>query len=183
MHNNTANKSKILSTNTVYQSKLFKVDQVEIERKGKVFKKDIITRSPHVLILPLTNENEIYLIKEYRDVYQKELLEVVAGYIKENEDPLVGAKRELEEETGLTAASWHHLTTIQTSANMHSTIHIFLAKDLTEGISQQDEDEEISLIKIPFEQAVKKVVEGEIFVSAYIASILLLDKLMKEGKI
>jgi ADP-ribose pyrophosphatase len=183
MHNNTANKSTILSKKTVYASKLFKVDQVEIERKGKTFQKDIITRRPHVLILPLTSENEIYLIKEYRDVYQKELLEVVAGYIEENEDPLVGAKRELEEETGLTAQTWQHLSTIQTSANMHSTIHIFLAKDLTEGVSQQDEDEEITLSKMPLEEAVKKVLAGEIYVSAYIASILLLDKLIKEGKI
>jgi ADP-ribose pyrophosphatase len=177
------NNSKILSTKTVYKTNFFKVDQVEIERKGKVFKKEIISRRPHVLILPLTNENEIYLIKQFRDVYQKELLEVVAGYIEEDEDPLAGAKRELKEETGLSANNWNHLTTIQTSANMNSTIYIYVAKDLTEGVSEQEEDEEISLIKIPFDEAVKKVVEGEIFVSAYMTAILLLDKLKKEGKI
>jgi len=175
--------SKILSTKTVYQSRTFKVDTVEIERNGKVFTKDIITRSPHVMILPLTKENELYMIREYRDVYQKTLLEVVAGYIEDNEDPLVGAKRELQEETGLTANNWKQLTTIHTSANMNSTIHVFLAKDLTEGPSHQEEDEDIALIKMPFEEAVKKVFDGEIFISAYISSILLLDKLMKEGKV
>lgn len=171
----------IRSSQPVYQSKTFKVDQVEIERKGKIFKKDIITRDPHVVILPLTDANELYMIKQYRDVYQKEVLELVAGYIEKDEDPFVGAQRELKEETGLTANHWQQLTTIHTSANMDSTIHLFLAKDLTQGASHQDEDEEISLVKIPLEQAVQKVLSGEIFISAYIAAILLLDKLQREG--
>lgn len=177
------NKATILSTKTVFQSKTFKVDQVEIERNGKVFRKDIISRDPHVVILPLTDENEIYMIEQFRDVYKKTLLELAAGYIEKDEDPLVGAKRELQEETGLTAKQWQHVTTINTSANMHSTIHIFLAKDLTLGTAQQEEDEDISLIKMPLEEAVKKVLDGEIFISAYIAAILLLDKLKREGKI
>ena len=71
MNSNTANKSKILSTKTAYKTNYFKVDQVEIERKGKIFKKEIISRRPHVLILPLTNENEIYLIQQFRAGYQK----------------------------------------------------------------------------------------------------------------
>lgn len=183
MSNNTANKSKILSTKSVFQSKTFTVDQVEIERNGKVFTKDMIMRSPHVQIIPLTDENEIYMIQQYRDVYQKTLLELVAGYIEKDEDPLEGAKRELQEEAGLTANNWQQLTTIHTSANMSSVMHVFLAKDLTVGDSKQEEDEEISLVKMPLEEAVTKVLDGEIFISAYVAAILLLDKLMKEGKI
>src|SRR2546423_588151 len=110
--------SKILSQKTVFQSKYFHVDQITVERNGKTFRKDVIKRNSVVVVLPVTQSNEIYLISEFRDVFQKFILEAVAGHMDANEEPLEAAKRELKEETGLHANKWKKLATIHLSANM-----------------------------------------------------------------
>jgi ADP-ribose pyrophosphatase len=176
-------KSNILSKKIVFQSRYFQVEQWDVERNGKIFTKDFVIRKPHVLILPITDKNEIYLIREYRDALQKVSLEVVAGFMEENEDPLEGAKRELKEETGLEAKEWKELRPINVSPNMVSVAHVFLAKGLTEGEPDFDDDEEIELIKMSIDEAVKKVMDGELDTSSHMAVLLLLDKLKQEGKL
>ena len=114
---------------------------------------------------------------------QKVALEVVAGTIEDNGNPLETAKRELKEETGLTAKNWKFLGKIHMSANMSAVAHIFIARELTQGKPQLDDDEEISVVKMPFEEAVEKVISGEIDIASNIAAILLFDKLRKESKI
>ncbi|HSW47922.1 MAG TPA: NUDIX hydrolase [Candidatus Saccharimonadales bacterium] len=176
-------KTKIISTIPAYISKYFRVDKVEIERNGKTFAKDILTRSSSVIILPINDQDEIYLVSQYRDSYQKVLLETVAGHMEEGETPLEAARKELQEETGITAKTWKHLKKIHTSANIHDEVNIFFATELTTGEQNQDEDEDIEIVKIPFAEALSKIEKGEISVSSNIAAILLVDKLKKEGKL
>lgn len=183
MHNNTANKSNIVSTKTVYQSKFFKVDQVELERDGKRFKKDFIERVPVVFILPYTAQNDVFLELQYRDIFEKRILEIIAGQIDPEEDPLEAAKRELQEETGFQAKSWKKISTWQVGANQKQTIHLFFATDLEEGKPQLDEDEDIETVKLSVDEALQKVESGEICVASHAATILLFDKLRKEGKL
>src|SRR5258705_11243391 len=122
--------TKIHSKKTVFQSKYFQVNQVTIERNGRTFTKDIIERNDSVFILPLTENNEVYLVSQYRDAHNKVLLEIVAGTIDTGEtSPLAVAKRELEEEAGLTATSGKELATFENSANMKSKVYLFLAKN------------------------------------------------------
>lgn len=175
--------SKILSQKTTYKAKFFHIDQVTYERNSTAITKDVIIRNQIVQILPLTPENELYLIREFRDVYQKFLLETIGGHMDKDELPLEAAKRELKEETGLSAKNWSKLMTMNLSSNIESVYHIFLATDLIEGEAKLDSDEDIQLIKIPLSQAVEKVVNGEITLATNISVILLLDKLQKEGKI
>lgn len=183
MKNNTGPKSKILSSETSFRSKYFKVDKVTIERDGKIFTKDILSRTSSVIILPINDNDEIFLVSQYRDSYQKVLLEVVAGHMEEGESPLESAQKELQEETGLTAKVWKHINTMHTSANIRDEVHIFYASDLTEGKQNFDEDENIEIVKVPFEKAIDMIKTGAICVSSNIASLLLLDKLRREGKI
>ena len=175
--------AKILSQKTVFKSKFFRVDQITIERNGKTFTKDLIIRSQFVKILPLTAENEIYLIYQYRDALQKVVLEVVGGTIEKEMEPLETAKRELEEEAGLLAHMWKKIATVQLSANLVSIDHFFLAKDLEITKPHPDDDEDLKVIKMPFQEAVTKVITGEISIASNIAAILMLDKLLKQGKI
>lgn len=182
MKSNTANKTKILSTETVLKSKYFYVDKVAIERGGKTFTKEIIRRIPAVIILPINEFDEIYLVSQFRDSVQEVLLETVAGHIEKGDTPLESAKKELQEETGLTAKNWKQIGTFYVSANMDAVVHIFYATDLTEGEQNLDFDEDIEVVKVPFSEALRKVANGEIHVSNNIAAILLLDKLKREGK-
>lgn len=175
--------TKILSKKTVYQSKFFHIDQVEIERDGKYFKKDIINKTPYALIIPYTADKEIYLESQYRDAFKRVLLEAPAGKLTGDEEPLVAAKRELEEETGIKAKTWKHVATWELSPNMRQTIYVFFATDLEIGAQHLDEDEKIDLVKLPLEEALKKIDRGEMIVGPDLAAILLLDRFFQKVKI
>lgn len=165
---------------TVYQAKYFRITQREIQRKGKTFTKDFIERNPSVFILPINDNGEIYVESQYRDAFGKTILEVVAGNMEEHADPLETAKRELLEETGLTAKEWKQIATWELSVNMNSPLYVFVAQNITEGRPVPDDDEEIEIIKMPFEEAVQKAVAGEFIASVHVAAILLYDKLRKK---
>ncbi len=176
-------KSKLISKKPQFESKFFKVTQMVVERDGKQFTKDFVERRDVVFILPLTEQNEIYLVSQSRDAVQEVLLETVAGQMDEGEDPLVAAKRELQEEAGLQASQWKLLETWYLSANMIGRGYIFLATGLTQGEASPEDDEDLEIIKISLEEAVGKALSGEINVMSSVAGILLLDRLKKEGKV
>ena len=85
MKSNTDIKSKITSTETVFKSKNFKINKIIVERNGKTFKKDIIVRNSTVVILPITDNKEIYFVSQYRDAHEKVLLELPAGNMDDGE--------------------------------------------------------------------------------------------------
>lgn len=175
--------TKILSTKTVFTSKYFKVNQNVIERNGKTFTKDFIEKNAIVLIIPYTENNEIYIESQFRDALGGMSLEIVAGTIEGKDDPLETAKRELEEEAGLTAQTWKKLYEWQVSSNMNAKIYFFAATDLKEGKQKLDFDEEITIIKMPLDKILKKIENGEMIVGYHIAALLLFDRLRKEGKL
>src|SRR6185437_12257957 len=95
-------KPHITSSKTVYHSQLFDIVSDDITlRSGKKVTWEHVVRHPTVVVFPLTPKEEIYLIKEYRVLFQRTLLEAVAGHLDDNENALSGAKRELLEETGI----------------------------------------------------------------------------------
>lgn len=186
MTNNMAIKiipSKRLSENNVYDSKYFKVKKVEIEFNGKKLTKEIIYRMPVVYILAINEKNELYLVKQYRDALKEVSTEVIAGTLNENEDPLLAAKRELAEETGITANSWDKIGILNLAANMYYKAHIYLARNLSIGEPNFDADEFIETICLPYSKVIEKIENGEINHSPSIAAILLLNNLLNKNKI
>lgn len=175
--------TKILSRKIIFSSQYFEIEQVILEKDGKKFTKEFCKRRSVVYILALTENDEIYLVSQYREVLRQQTLELVAGTCEADSDPLENAKRELEEEAGVTAKHWELLQTINLSANVLQKIYIFIALDLQEGEPHPDDDESIQVIKIPFQDAVKKVLQGEIHVASNITALLLYDKLRREGEI
>jgi len=172
---------KLLSTKTVFSSKYFKVNQNVIERNGKKFTKDFVERNPVVLIIPYTAD-EVYLESQFRDALGKMNLEIVAGTIEVGGDPLETAKRELKEEAGLIAKTWKKIAEWQLSPNMQAKIHVFAATDLETGEQQLDFDEEITIIKMPLQKALKNIETGEMITASHIAALLLFERLVKERK-
>ena len=88
-------------------------------------------------------------------------------------DPLESAKRELKEETGLTANHWEELMHLYTSNSVtdeHGTVYV--AKGLTEGETEFEETEDLKIIKLPLEEAVERVMDGEITDSVSVAGLL-----------
>lgn len=173
---------KIISQKSILKTERFEIKETEIEvSQGKKKTRHDVFRRSTVVVFPLTDSYEIYLISQYRYLYKKNIIDAVAGFIEEGENALVAAKRELKEETGLIATQWEEIARIEMSASaIKATAHLFLAKGLEISESEPEEGEKINLFKVPLAQAVEKVILGEINMSATMVGILLLDKLKKE---
>ncbi len=179
------NRWKIKSQNIVFSQRLFKVKKQKILLpSGKEREYSIVERQPISVIFPISDKLELYLINQFRYLFDKKILEAVAGHIDDKETPLEAAKRELKEETGITASDWKEILELETSASViRSNIHIFLAKEIKLGKPNPEEGEEIELVKMSIENAIKKIMDGEIKTASTIIGVFLLDKLNKEGKL
>jgi len=174
-----------LSEKTVLKAHLFDVNQVDLTLKsGRKVVHHVVKRRPTVCVLPVTADNQIYLVSQYRYMLKKHTLELMAGFVDKNEEPLSSAKRELAEETGLTAKKWELLMTVDMAASVFDAVsYLYLAQELSEGIAHPEEDEDITVVKMPLEEAVEKVIAGQMNTTMSIIGILFLDKLLKEKKL
>src|SRR3989344_1288950 len=168
--------AKIVSKKTLLRSELFKVNRVNlILNDGKKRIHDVVERVPTVCVFPLENNGDIYLIYQYRYSFGKRIIEAVSGHVESGEKPLETAKRELMEEAGIFAKFWKKLAILELSSSViMSKSHLFLVKDLSFGRARPVSGEEIELIKMPLEEAVRKVINGEIFHASTANGIMLL---------
>ncbi|EFP95744.1 NUDIX hydrolase [Vibrio caribbeanicus] len=116
------------------------------------------------VILPITEEGEIVLIKQFRPSLKKWFLELPAGTIEPNESVLSCAMRELEEETGYNAETIIPMGQVTPLAGFCDEIqHLFIAKDLTSTQHLTcDDDEVIEVVLMPLEMLEQKIVSGEV---------------------
>lgn len=130
---------------------------------GKQATREVINHPGGVAVLAVDEQNQIYLVKQFRKPLEKEILEIPAGKLHPGEDPFECAVRELKEETGLSAKSWSKITSYYTTPGFtDEVLHVYLATELTVGTACPDEDEILSLVVMPFAQALEKVASGEI---------------------
>ncbi len=130
-------------------------------------------------MLSLTALTEkLYLVKQFRYPFKKFMTEVPAGKLDKNEDPYHCAKRELEEETGYTAADIVKLGEIRTTPGFCTEVlHIYLARDLKEGKHNREEGEEgMEMIEVPFNEVEEMIMNGEITDSKTICGIYMAKK-------
>ena len=180
-----SNRWGVISQKTVYKAKLFEVKEQKVllpDNKKHVY--EIVERRPTVNIFPLDDKYDLYLISQYRYMFKKRILEAVAGHVDENETSLAAGKRELKEEVGMSAFHWEEIARIETAASViKSTSHLFLARDLGQGNAEPEQGEDITLVKLSLNEAVAKVMSGEINNAATMIGILILDKLRSEKKL
>lgn len=124
-------------------------------------------------IIPLDHENNTWLVGQYRYPLKQYSWEIPEGGGSEEVDPIISAKRELKEETGISAKSWTEIQRIHLSNSVSDELGIiYLARELSFGESCPEETEELIIRKLPFETAYKMVLNGEITDSLSVAAIL-----------
>lgn len=162
----------------VFRGKNFSLFLREEIINGIRTKEEIIEYPSSVGIIPTDRNDKIVLVKQYRFPLQKEIWEIPAGKLLKRESPLLGAKRELEEETGYRAKRWKKLLSFYMAPG-YSTEYmtLFLAKDLYFGKINPDEDEFIKKVKSFSLKELKKMIkEGKIKDAKTIISVFLIEK-------
>jgi ADP-ribose pyrophosphatase len=124
-------------------------------------------------IIPIDINGNTWIVGQYRYALKEYSWEIPMGGGLIEMDVLDSAKRELKEETGLSAEKWTNILKIHTSNSVTDEAgFVFLAENLTEGETEFDETEVLQLKKLPFQEVLKMVMSGEITDSLSIAGIL-----------
>ena len=174
---------KTNSSERILDSEFVKVDKYDVLLPGGREIKDFykVTIKDCVAIVSITPDNHIILKKEYRHCYGEELIEIPAGVLEENEDPLNEAKRELEEETGYVGKKWTYLgKTVESSAKLTNYMYIYLAEDC-EKVSDQkfDYGEDIEVLEVSLNEAIEMLMRNEIICSSSIGAILKVERMKR----
>lgn len=168
------------STKTIYENAWIKLEHHDVvipSGKDGVYGK-VCFKNKAIGIIPVDEKGNTWLVGQFRYTLNAYSWEIpMGGGLLEN-NFLESAKRELKEETGLTAGKWTNIMTIHTSNSVTDEEgFVYLAEGLTPGETAFEETEQIEILKIPLVEAVQKVMDGEITDAISIAGLLKVAKM------
>lgn len=155
---------KTIKTEAIYDGKILKlqVDDVTLPN-GKTAKRELVKHQGAVAIIPITKDNKIVFVEQYRKPLEKSLIEIPAGKLEAGEEPRTTAVRELEEETGYTTNSLSFVTSFYSSPGFaDELLHIYITDQL-ERLDKPvagDDDEFVEVLELTLDEA-KRCVEEE----------------------
>ncbi len=154
-----------IGSEEIWQGRFFTVtkDTVRLPSGGESTR-EVAWKCGAVAVIPITDDGKIVCVEQFRYPYDGVLLEIPAGKLEEGEaDPLAAARRELAEETGYTAAEWIPFGVYYGSpAMLKEEIYLYLARGLTRGETNFDEDEYLRLREIPVDTLIEQILRSEI---------------------
>ena len=173
---------KKVSSQTIYQGKIvtLTVDQARLP-DGTLALREVVYHPGGVAILALDQDNTVTLVRQYRYPIGQILLELPAGKLDHGaeEDRLLGARRELSEETGLEAEEWTYLGyTLASPGFCDEALHMYLARGLHRVGQHLDEDEFLDVVTMPFDRLVEQVMDGTITDAKTVATTLKVKTLL-----
>lgn len=173
-------KAQILSSETVYQGRLFRVTRDSIvEPTGLRSEREIVRHNGSVVVLAVDRSSSkkdpwIVIERQYRHAANQFLWEIPAGKLDAGEDPLAGAQRELAEETGYRARKWKLLVEYFASPGfLGESMLVFLAEDLYAGEATPEEDERIEIRLVRLSEILQMIEKGAIHDGKTLNAVLL----------
>ncbi len=177
----TSNPWKPQSSKQIYENPWLSLHEDEVinpggglSHYGKVSFKNLA-----IGIIPLDEDNNTWLIGQYRYVPDCYSWEIPMGGGPLDIDPLESAKRELKEETGLIARDWQEIMQLHTSNSVTDERGlVYVARGLTQGETEFEETEALLIEKLPLTEAIERVLSGEISDAISVAGLLKLQLLV-----
>jgi ADP-ribose pyrophosphatase len=143
---------------TVYNGKVF--DVVVEAWNGR--EREIVVHPGSAAIVAVDGEGYVTLVRQLREPARARLLELPAGTLEADEDPLAAAKRELAEEVGLHGGRWSRLGVFYTTPGFcRERMHVFLAEDVEHGTARPEADEEFELVRWRVNELAQRLEELE----------------------
>jgi ADP-ribose pyrophosphatase len=148
--------------------------------------KDVVRHNGSAVILAVDNSRSkkdpwIVMERQYRHAARQFLWELPAGTLDPGEDPLAGAQRELEEETGYQAKKWKPLVKYFASPGfLAEAMNVFLAEGLVPGHARPEEDEDIEFRLVKLSEIMKMIRKGAILDGKTLSCVLLYHELLRK---
>lgn len=177
---------KQLEKNYIFEGKIIKVRKdTALLPNGTTAIREVVEHNGGVCVAPLTDNDELIFVKQFRYPYMEEIFELPAGKRDSaTEDPESCGMRELREETGATTDKLIPLGELYpTPGYCGEIIWMYLATNLSYGECDPDEDEFLEVYKIPLKDAVEMVMNGEIKDAKTQTAVLKIKYLKDNGKI
>lgn len=150
---------------------------------GSMNKHEIVVHPGAAVIIPVTQDGKIVLVKQWRRAVREILIELPAGTLESGEMPLICAQRELQEETGYVGEEWISLGKIFSSPGFNTEVlHLFLAIGLKQKPTLPDPEEAIDLVMMTKDEMWDKIFSGKIPDAKTIAGLAMYEQWLTKNK-
>lgn len=182
----SVNPWRTLSEKTAYDNPWIRVSHREVLNPagGSGIYGVVHFKNTAVGIVPLDAEGYTWLVGQYRYTLQRYSWEIPEGGAPAGSPPLDAARRELLEETGITARRWTPLLEIHTSNSVTDEYGVaYVAQELSFGAAMPEETEDLHVQRLPFEEAVRRVLQGDITDALSMAALLKTKEWLRSGQL
>ena len=171
-----------LSSEKIYETPYFTLRSDRLRLPDGAVKDPyyVLERPDAAIVFPLTNDDEVVLVRQYRPPLERMELGLPAGLVEPSEKPEVAARRELVEETGYSGGEWEYLGSLASSPSLKDNwAYLFLARNVERAGDQDlDQFERLEVVRVPLDELPGLVYAGEIVSSSGVAAAMLaLDRL------
>ncbi len=155
---------KTIGKQDIYKGRIISLQLEDVLLpNGEQSKREVVKHPGAVGIIPITADGKIVMVRQYRKALEKVIIEIPAGKLDLNEEPLLCAKRELQEETGYVSDSMEFIVSFYTSPGFaDELIYIYVAEGLTKREISLDADEFLDVLEISLEEAEQMIQEEKI---------------------
>lgn len=169
-----AYEEKTISSELVFKGKIFDIRRDKVlAAHEKVTYRDILVHGGASVLIPVKDNGNIVMVRQWRQALESQVLELPAGKVDPGEDFKEAAVRELQEETGYTANTVRYLFQMVPSGGYSSEIlKFYLCKDLIAGDTKFDETEDLDLFELSVSELEQMIMSDKILDSKTIAGIL-----------
>ncbi|MBQ9066224.1 MAG: NUDIX hydrolase [Clostridia bacterium] len=157
-------KEKTIRKIYVYRGRIMNIRNDDAQLPdGKIVSREVVEHCGGVCVLPVTDDGDVLLVRQWRYPYEEICTELPAGRLDREETPLEGGLRELREETGMEASEVFDLGTDYPSPGYtDEVIHLYAARGLKDIGQKLDEGEYLDVVRLPYDEALELCYRGEL---------------------